>query len=73
MSSGSRSYDHFVHLNAVTPGEYKLEGVGLTIEHAVHDTPFGKAFMVITHRGVYHFSFLESAEADGHRTGLHKK
>ena len=24
LSSGSRLYDHFVHLEAVTPGEYKM-------------------------------------------------
>lgn len=48
LSSGSRLYDHFVHLEAVTPGEYKKGGANLTIEYAVHDTPFGKAFIAIT-------------------------
>ena len=73
LSSGSRLYDHFVHLEAVTPGEYKMGGVGLTIEYAVHDTPFGKAFIAITPRGICNFSFLESTEIDGHLTGLYKK
>jgi len=40
LSSGSRLYDHFVSLEAVTPGEYKKEGAGITIEYAVHITPF---------------------------------
>lgn len=73
LSSGSRLYDHFVHLEAVTPGEYKLGGAGLTIEYAVHNTPFGKAFIAITPRGICIFSFLESTEIDGHLTGLYKK
>lgn len=71
LSSGSRLYDHFVHLEAVTPGEYKLGGAGLTIEYAVHDTPFGKAFIAITPRGVCNFAFLEDTEIDAHLTGLH--
>ncbi len=57
LSSGSRLYDHFVHLEAVTPGEYKMGGAGLTVEYAVHDTPFGRAFIAITPRGVCNFSF----------------
>jgi AraC family transcriptional regulator of adaptative response/methylated-DNA-[protein]-cysteine methyltransferase len=65
-------YDHFVHLEAVTPGEYKMGGMGLTIEHAVHDTPFGNAFIAITPRGICSFAFLERVEADGHLAGLHK-
>jgi AraC family transcriptional regulator, regulatory protein of adaptative response / methylated-DNA-[protein]-cysteine methyltransferase len=72
LSSGSRLYDHFVHLEAVTPGEYKMGGMGLTIEYAVHDTPFGKAFIAITPRGVCSFAFLEHAEAEGLLAGLHK-
>lgn len=73
LSSGSRLYDHFVHLEAVTPGEYKKGGANLTIEYAVHDTPFGKAFIAITPRGICYFSFLEHDEIDGHLTGLNKK
>lgn len=73
LSSGSRLYDHFIHLEAVTPGEYKMGGAGLTIEYAVHDTPFGKAFIATTPRGICSFTFLEHAEIDRELTGLHKK
>jgi AraC family transcriptional regulator of adaptative response/methylated-DNA-[protein]-cysteine methyltransferase len=73
LSSGSRLYDHFVQLEAVTPGEYKMGGAGLTIEYAIHDTPFGKAFIAITPRGICDFSFLENTKIDGHLTGLYKK
>ncbi|TCK17170.1 AraC family transcriptional regulator of adaptative response/methylated-DNA-[protein]-cysteine methyltransferase [Thiogranum longum] len=73
LSSGSRLYDHFVHLEAVTPGEYKTGGAGLTIEYAVHDTPFGKTFIAITPKGICNFSFLNSEQVDEHLTRLHKK
>ena len=73
LSSGSRLYDHFVHLEAVTPGEYKMGGAGLTIEYAVHDTPFGKAFIATTPRGICNFAFLDSMEIHEHLTGLDKK
>lgn len=59
LSSGSRLYDHFVQLEAVTPGEYKQRGAGLVIDHGVHDTPFGQAFVALTQRGVCNFSFLD--------------
>lgn len=73
LSSGSRLYDHFVHLEAVTPGEYKTGGLGLTIDYAVHDTPFGQAFIATTPRGVCGFAFLDSTEVDEYLTDLHKK
>ena len=73
LSSGSRLYDHFVHLEAVTPGEYKMRGAGLSIEYAVHDTPFGAAFIATTARGICYFAFLQCAKIDEHLSGLHKK
>jgi AraC family transcriptional regulator, regulatory protein of adaptative response / methylated-DNA-[protein]-cysteine methyltransferase len=73
LSSGSRLYDHFVHLEAVTPGEYKMGGAGLTIKYAVHDTPFGTAFIATTPRGICSFAFLEQTEVARHLTDLQKK
>lgn len=73
LSSGSRLYDHFIHLEAVTPGEYKIGGVGLTIEYAIQDTPFGKAFIATTSRGICNFAFLENANIDENLTDLRKK
>jgi AraC family transcriptional regulator of adaptative response/methylated-DNA-[protein]-cysteine methyltransferase len=57
LSGGSRLYDHLVQLEAVTPGEFKHKGAGLTIEYGVHDTPFGKAFVAVTHRGICNLAF----------------
>ncbi len=73
LSSGSRLYDHFVQLEAVTPGEFKMRGTGVTIEYAIQDTPFGKAFLATTPRGICSFAFLENTEINEHLSDLHKK
>jgi len=59
LSSTSRLHEHFVNLEAVTPGEYKTKGIGLTIYYAVHDTPFGKAFIAVTQHGICKLSFTQ--------------
>lgn len=64
LSSGSRLYDHFVHLEAVTPGEYKSAGTGLSIEYGVQDTPFGTAFIALTPRGICHLAFPDRSQID---------
>jgi AraC family transcriptional regulator of adaptative response/methylated-DNA-[protein]-cysteine methyltransferase len=70
LSSSSRLYDHFVQLEAVTPGEYKLGGVGVTIEYAVQDTPFGKAFIAATTRGICKMAFVDDSGIEQHLTDL---
>lgn len=59
LSSGARLYDHFVQVEAVTPGEVKSGGAGLVIRYAVHSTPFGAAFIATTSRGICDFLFLD--------------
>lgn len=59
LSSSSRLHEHFVNLEAVTPGEYKTRGRGLDIDYGVHSTPFGKAFIAVTKYGICKFSFIE--------------
>jgi len=61
LSSGSRLYDHFVQLEAVTPGEFKTRGAGLTIAYGLHETPFGPAFIAATPRGICRLAFPEPA------------
>lgn len=73
LSSGSRLYDHFVQLEAVTPGEFKLGGAGLTIGYALLDTPFGKAFIAATERGICNLEFLERSEFEAHLADFAKK
>jgi len=60
LSSTSRLHEHFVHLEVVTPGEYKTKGIGLEINYAVHITPFGKAFVAVTKHGICRLSFIKN-------------
>lgn len=64
LSSGSRLYDHFVHLEALTPGEFKNAGAGVLIEYGVHPTQFGEAFIALTARGVCRLAFLGGGGVD---------
>lgn len=73
LSSGSRLYDHFVQLEAVTPGEFKLGGAGLTIEYALLDTPFGMTFIAATERGICNLEFLDNVEIEAHLIYFAKK
>jgi len=59
LSSSARLHDHFVNIEAVTPGEYKSKGEDLGIYYALHETPFGNAFIAITERGICQFSFMD--------------
>jgi AraC family transcriptional regulator, regulatory protein of adaptative response / methylated-DNA-[protein]-cysteine methyltransferase len=61
LSSSSRLHDLFLGLEAMTPGEFKRQGVGLTLRWGVHPTPFGAALFAATDRGLCALSFLETA------------
>ena len=58
LSSGGRLHDLFVTLEAVTPGEYKSGGAGLTIVRGFHETPFGEALIATTELGICGLSFV---------------
>jgi AraC family transcriptional regulator of adaptative response/methylated-DNA-[protein]-cysteine methyltransferase len=60
LSSQSRVYDLFTTLEAVTPQEYKLKGIGITIEYGFHETPFGGCLIGITERGICWLSFIST-------------
>ena len=64
LSGSSRLYDHFVQLEAVTPGEYKRQGKDMTIEYGEHPTPFGNLFIAVSPRGVCRAAFLEYSNID---------
>lgn len=64
LSSGSRLHGHFVTLDAVTPGEYRNRGRGVTIRHGVHASPFGELFVALTARGVCRAAFVDGGDED---------
>ncbi len=64
LSSPARLHDHFVTLEAITPGEYKTGGEGLEIRYGTAATPFGEVFAAQTVRGICALSFVESGSED---------
>lgn len=64
LSGGSRLYDHFVQLEAVTPGEYKRHGEGVNIQYAVHETPLGRMFVAATPRGICRMGFVDTTSSE---------
>jgi AraC family transcriptional regulator of adaptative response/methylated-DNA-[protein]-cysteine methyltransferase len=64
LSSLGRLHDLFVTTEAVSPGEYKSRGAGLTVRYGLHPTPFGKCLIGLTGRGICHLSFVQSSEGD---------
>jgi len=64
LSSPARLHDHFITLEAVTPGEYKAGGAGLEIRYGTASTPFGTIFAAQTARGICALSFIEDPASD---------
>ncbi len=62
LSGPGRLHDLFVTLDAVSPGEAKSGGHGLTIRYGVHPTPFGNALIARTERGICKLHFLAENE-----------
>jgi AraC family transcriptional regulator of adaptative response/methylated-DNA-[protein]-cysteine methyltransferase len=59
LSGAGRLHDLAVTLEAVTPGELKARGAGVAIRYGCSDTPFGRALLASTPRGVCALSFVE--------------
>jgi AraC family transcriptional regulator of adaptative response/methylated-DNA-[protein]-cysteine methyltransferase len=64
LSSPARLHDHFVSLEAVTPGEYKQAGAGLLIRHGLHEGPFGAMFLAATERGLCRLGFVDAGDEE---------
>jgi len=62
MSGPGRLHDLFVTHEAISPGEYKLRGKGLTIRYGYHLSPFGIALVMVTDRGLAGLAFADHGE-----------
>jgi AraC family transcriptional regulator of adaptative response/methylated-DNA-[protein]-cysteine methyltransferase len=62
LSGPGRLHDLLVNTEAVTPGEYKQRGAGLTILYGFHPTPFGECLLAVTERGICHLAFVERGD-----------
>jgi AraC family transcriptional regulator of adaptative response/methylated-DNA-[protein]-cysteine methyltransferase len=72
LSSPGRLHDLFITWEAVTPGEYKLLGEGVTINYGFHPTPFGEILLGSTERGICNLSFVMPAGRSAALEALHK-
>ncbi len=62
LSSPGRLHDLFVTIEAMTPGEYKKDGEGLTIHYGFHPTPFGECLLAVTQRGICGLGFASNGK-----------
>lgn len=62
LSGGGRLHDHFVQIEAVTPGQEKERGRGLVIRTGIHPSPFGPALLGVTERGICFLAFPEPGD-----------
>jgi AraC family transcriptional regulator of adaptative response/methylated-DNA-[protein]-cysteine methyltransferase len=67
LSGPGRLHDLFVTHEAMSPGEWKVGGEGLTISYGFHPCPFGMALVMITPRGL---AGLALADAGKERSAL---
>lgn len=73
LSSSARLHDHFVSIDAITPGEYKSHGASLKIIYGIHETPFGQVLIATTTRGICHLAFIDVNNSEVAILDLKKK
>jgi len=64
LSGPGRLHDLFVSLEAMSPGEVKSGGAGLTLSYGWHDSPFGLCLIVTSPRGVTGLAFADPSAED---------
>lgn len=62
LSGTGRLHDLFVHLEGMTPGEYKNGGRNLHIAYCFADTRFGEVLVASTTKGVCYMAFSDNRE-----------
>jgi AraC family transcriptional regulator of adaptative response/methylated-DNA-[protein]-cysteine methyltransferase len=62
LSGPGRLHDLFVTHEAMSPGEWKTGGSGLTLDYGFHRSPFGIALLVATDRGLAGLGFADPGE-----------
>jgi AraC family transcriptional regulator of adaptative response/methylated-DNA-[protein]-cysteine methyltransferase len=62
LSGPGRLHDLFVTHEAMSPGEWKAGGEGLSISYGFHPSPFGIALVMATARGLAGLAFADPGE-----------
>ena len=64
LSGPGRLHDLFVTHEAMSPGEWKSGGEGLSVAFGFHPSPFGSALVMTTERGLAGLAFADPGEED---------
>ena len=62
LSGPGRLHDLFITHEAMSPGEWKNGGAGLTLRYGFHPSPFGTAIVIATDRGLSGLAFADPGE-----------
>jgi AraC family transcriptional regulator of adaptative response/methylated-DNA-[protein]-cysteine methyltransferase len=57
LSSTSRLHDLFIHIEGMTPAEYRNGGEGLNINYSLAASPFGNVLIASTNKGICYMAF----------------
>jgi AraC family transcriptional regulator of adaptative response/methylated-DNA-[protein]-cysteine methyltransferase len=60
LSGPGRLHDHFVSVEAVTPGQFKTRGLDMDIRYGFHDSPFGTCLIGMTEQGICNLWFVHT-------------
>jgi len=63
LSGTGRLHDLFVHIEGMTPGEYKSGGKNLSIQYSFHESRFGNYLIASTHAGICNLLFFDHSAA----------
>ncbi len=64
LSGPGRLHDLFVTHEAMSPGEWKAGGKGLTLAYGFHVSPFGDALIIATDRGLAGLAFADPGQRE---------
>lgn len=73
LSGPGRLHDLFVNLEAMSPGEWRRGGAGLSVRWGVHPSPFGPALLAVTERGLCALAFAEAGALSAEITALTRR
>jgi AraC family transcriptional regulator, regulatory protein of adaptative response / methylated-DNA-[protein]-cysteine methyltransferase len=62
LSGPGRLHDLFITHEAMSPGEWKNGGAGMTLHYGFHPSPFGMAIVMTTPRGLAGLAFADPGE-----------
>src|SRR3954462_13885999 len=73
LSGPGRLHDLFVTHEAMTPGDFKARGEGLTMRYGFHPSPFGEPVLIATDRGLAGLGFVDEGDREAALADLRRR